>query len=331
MFPLAGEGTGSADSGTAWSTVYRQEPRYIVMNRAGLSLPGASVVLLGASNVEVGFSTAALGPLLPQRTVHNLGLGSANVSELGEIVDLAFEPVPAERRKEMTFVIGLWYGLFIDDATRWRGKPTDIDTEMLRYGLYHRSGTGFAPLLPPRFLAFETILFRPLLALDVAIKGSLAPLRRLVEKGEIGHRDLDTVQIDDATKQKMLAFWRAQVGSPDGRLKDEQFEKLLALLHRISEQGARVVLIDLPLPSWHASRSPSFADYQQRKLGVLARASAVPGVTYHNLQDLSNDAEFYDEVHPRPGARWKWFQRLAQVLHEDLPARALKPVSASSS
>jgi hypothetical protein len=317
-FPLSSDNrTGTIDLRFADSTIYRTEPKAIVMDRSPLMGPGPSVVMLGASAVQIGFRTPELAALVPNRRVHNLGLGSANVSEIKEIIDLLFEVVPPERRKDLTFVIGLWYGLFIDDQARWHGKPTDLDVEMLRYGLYRLSGDSrFEPRLPPAWLPFASVVLRPMLALDYVIKGSLRPLRQLVEKGVTGPRDLDLVQVDETAKRKALDYWRAQVGSPDGRLKDEQFETMITMLRHVSDQGVRVLLVDLPIPNWHATRSATFADYQQRKARLLEAAAEIPGIEYRSFQDLSEDGDFYDDVHPRPSIRWKWINRLAESLAE---------------
>ena len=103
-----------------------------------------------------------------------------------------------------------------------------------------------------------------LLALDVLVKGNLAPLRvRLLGRPHDAGRMPPT--LDDAGRHaRSLAFWRNYVGT-DGPLSDVQFQRLDRLVRWLSEAGVRVLLVDLPLPQWHARRSPHYADYQQRK------------------------------------------------------------------
>jgi hypothetical protein len=312
-FPLPVERGGSLYSHRAPSSVYRMEPRYIVLNRAPLATGDPMMMMLGASNVVLPFDPVELQPLVPVRSVHNLAIGGANITEIREVVELIREVVPRPALGRQTYVLGIWYGLFIDDKTRWRGGPTDIDIERLRYGLYRRSGTAFEPVVPPAWIPTASIALRPLLALDVAVKGTLRPLRQWLAD-ELPPPDLDAVLIDDAKKEKLLRDWAARVGTPDGRLRDEQFEALVGLVRELVATGARIVLIDLPLPEWHRTRSPSFADYRQRLPRYLAELEEMPGVSYRNWQTAFPDSEFYDEVHPRPRANRAWVEHLARTL-----------------
>ena len=313
-------GTGrSLATGDAPATLYRTAPKYVVLNRGPLLDPasGPALVLLGASNVELGFPPQEVEKLLPAAAVHNLSVGGANITETAEVADLLLEAVPPERRHDLTVAIGLWYGLFTDDRQLWPGRPTDIDIERFRYGLYRKDEASGAvePVLPVRWLPAAALLLRPFLALDVMVKGNLAPLRvRLLGRPHDAGRMPPT--LDDAGRHaRSLAFWRNYVGT-DGPLSDEQFERLNRLVRRLSEAGVRVLLVDLPLPQWHARRSPHYADYQQRKRRWIDAALALPDVRYASLQDFSNEADYIDEVHPTPEAAQRWVRRLVGALIE---------------
>ena len=109
------------------------------------------------------------------------------------------------------------------------------------------------------------------------------------------------------------------MGRPDGSLADEQFEKLEALVRRTRGYGALVVLVDLPLPAWHRARSPYFQDYQRRKGPLLARLTAVEGVTILDLQSAYTDESgFRDSAHPTPAAARLWSQTVALALRDSL-------------
>jgi hypothetical protein len=241
------------------------------------------------------------------------------MTEVAQVVDLVREVVPDARLANETFVFGLWYGLFIDDATRWRGGPTDIDIERLRYGLYRRVGGKFEPVLPVSLLPYAALALRPLLVADLAIKGSLQPFRHWLEKGVPMQRDLDTVTMDDAAKQRTLQQWREEIGMPNGQLREEQFEVLVSTIRALAARGARIVLIDLPLPRWHRDGSPYLADYRARLGASLARLADLPNVSYHDMEGRFPDSEFYDEVHPRPRVRHQWAIELAATMDRDIP------------
>jgi hypothetical protein len=289
------EGGDTLDTGNAWATIYHSEPRAVVLGRAPLGLPGRQIALLGASNVEVPFPTAALRPLLPGWRI------------------------PPAQRSDLTVVIGIWYGLFIADERRWKGRLTDIEVEGLRYGIYRRSEAGLLPVMAPSWLDYASFALRPLLAVEVALKNRLGRWRQRIGSGP---RDLNAPPLNATEREDALRFWAEQVGTPGGRLDDAQFARLLGMVRRLSGAGTRMILLDLPLPSWHRAQSPSFADYEQRKRPWLSSATALPGVTYRNLQALGDDADFYDEVHPRPPAREKWVRSLAEILNERPAASA---------
>jgi hypothetical protein len=322
-FPPADDAGPSLATGDAPKTLYRTAPKYVVLNRAPLLDPpsGPNVVLVGASNVEVGFSPREVERTLAadgnDAAVHNLAVGGANVTETAEVVDLLLEAAPPERHRDLTVAIGLWFGLFTDDRQLWPDRPTDIDVERFRYGLYRKDGASGAiePVLPVRWLPAAALLVRPFLALDVLVKGNLAALRvRLVGRPHDVAGPTPPPLDEEGRRARSLAFWRNYVGT-DGALSDEQFERLDRLVRRLSEAGVRVLLVDLPLPQWHARRSPYYADYQQRKRRWIDAALATtPNVRYASLQDLSNDADYIDEVHPTPEAARRWVRRLVDAL-----------------
>jgi hypothetical protein len=321
FFPLSSENSATLYAYRAIGSLYRTEPKYIVLNRAPLIGSESGVFVIGASNVALSFNPDELQPLMPEVRVHNLSLGGANVTELRQIVQLIKEVVPPSSFCGHTFVFGLWYGLFIDDATRWKGAPTDIEIEALRYGLYRRSGEAVEPRLPTAWFPYATLALRPLLALEVATKGSLQPLRKWLE-GERTHTDLDTITPDQAAKEKVLREWSKKVGSRDGRLRDEQFDVLVEMVRALADCGARVVLVDLPMPEWHRIRSPFVRDYRQRLAQHLEAVSGLPTVRYHDFHARFPDAHFYDEVHPRPRVRNLWAAALATALKPTIDVRS---------
>ena len=90
------------------------------------------------------------------------------------------------------------------------------------------------------------------------------------------------------------------------------------MLHQTIEamlaSGARVILVDLPIPRWHAQRSPYTASYRTQSAALLATFAGRAGFTGLQLLEMDADLDFYDEVHPKPQVTMAWARRLAATL-----------------
>lgn len=95
---------------------------------------------------------------------------------------------------------------------------------------------------------------------------------------------------------------------------DAGFGDLVNLARRVSAAGSKLIVVDLPLPSWHANGVPYFQQYQRRKQPFIAELGKLDRVTYANMQKGFPDEEFYDSAHPRPKATWRWSERLTEII-----------------
>ena len=308
------------DTAHAAETLYITEPKYVFFARERLRSVAPKLLLLGASNTMAGLKQRELEPLLPELEVHNLAVGGGNISEISQVAELVREVQDPAARRQTTYVIGLWYGVFASDRARWHtpdrnAGDTDIDIERYRYGFYRRTPQGAAPLLPPRYLATEETLVLPYLALDRAARDLTVSLRaRLSGKApKLSDEQRNARIIGVEEQQKYLAFWRDYMGGVP-RLSDEQFQELERLVEAIVADGSRVVLVDLPIPSWHTRASELAVDYRERLQRALPALTALPGVTLLSLAGESNDEDFSDEVHPKPRVSPRWAERLANAL-----------------
>ncbi|MFT3735049.1 MAG: hypothetical protein QM776_08495 [Rhodocyclaceae bacterium] len=321
------------DTGSAARSLYLTEPKYVFLQRAVLDNERDKVLLLGASNVVAGFRQAQIQPQLRGLEVHNLGVGGSNVTQLAQLVELVHAAQTPAARQHNTFVIGLWYGLFASNAVRWHtpdrhAGDTDIDIERYRYGFFRRTEQGPVALWPQTWLQAGNILIHPFLVLDKLARDATVSLRRQVagKTPELSNAQRDAAVVSAAERQRYLHFWRDYMGG-NSTLQAEQFRELGALITDIVEQGGRVVLVDLPIPAWHATQSPYDADYRQRLAQDVVHYQINPHVTYVQLPTGNADTDFSDEVHPKPRVAQRWASSLAAVLNgEDaspLVARAL--------
>jgi hypothetical protein len=310
------------NSASAGSSLFLTEPKYVFMTRSRLNTEADKVLLLGASNTLVGFKQGQVQALLPGTEVHNISVGGSNITQLGQIVDLVREVQTPEARRHNTFALGLWYGIFASDKARWN-KPdrvagdTDIDIERYRYGFYRRTESGPVPVLPPGELDLGVLLIHPYLVLDRTARDVTKSFRAVLAGTPPAMTDTqrNAVVISEAAQRKYLDFWREYTGFAT-TLGDAPFKSLEKTVDEIVTDGGRVVLVDLPIPQWHAAGSPLAAEYRQRMDELMARLQARPGVTVLKMNEpaLTAGDEFSDEIHPKPRITGLWAQRLADAL-----------------
>jgi hypothetical protein len=311
----------SLDTSQASHSLYMTEPKYIYLNRSPLSNAGAKVILIGASNTVMGFRQHELAPLINDATVDNLAIGGANITEIGQVVDLATQMENPSSIRGTTFVIGVWYGMFATNREWWyspdrHGGDTDIDIERYRYGFCLRTSKGPLSLVPPAYMQTASLVIHPYLVAEKITRDVSDYIdRRLLKKPSmLSEAQRDSAVVDEAQKEEMLAYWRGRMGT-SGSIPQEQFETLHHLIEHILSEGAKVVLVDLPLPHWHSSRSPYTDSYYHQLQPVVDDFQNSPQFLFLQLRGLNNDRDFCDEVHPKPHISVRWSRQLAEALN----------------
>ncbi|WP_428826565.1 hypothetical protein ACLIKD_20985 [Azonexus sp. IMCC34842] len=310
-------GTGGLDTASAANSPFMTEPKYAFLSRSRLDNADDKVILLGASNMLAGFRPARLQGLVPAATIHNLAIGGANITEVSQMVDLVLEAQGSAARRHNVFVIGVWYGLFADDRARWytpdrHPGDTDLDIERYRYGFYRRTASGPVPLLPSQWLAGGVTLIKPFLLVDRLARDAskaLRPARAVAAPAA-------PASVPGLARQReYLAFWDDYMGG-SGRLGEAPFATLQQTVASILAAGGRVLLVDLPLPRWHAGGSPYQTSYRQHWQALQQRLDGTAGVSFFSLRDADQPEDFSDEVHPRPRVAERWAERLAGSLNQ---------------
>ncbi len=311
---------GGLDSSLAGGTIFMTDPKYVFLNRAALRPVAPRIVFVGASNSAVGFKQREVQPLLPKAEVDNLSVSGSNMTQVAQVVDLVQDLQNSAARRRTTFVIGMWYGMFTQDGFRWdtpdRHKgDTDIDIERYRYGFYRRTEYGPKQILPPDELQLGVTLIHPYLVFDQLSRLASKELRdRLF--GRPSYRtdaERDATIVSEADKEAAINYWCDQMHS-NGPIAEEQFLVLKNLIARILAQGSRVVLVDLPIPRWHAERSPFYPDYVKNKKMLLSALEGRDGIAYLEMADQNSNLDFSDEVHPKPRVTKQWAGRVAALL-----------------
>ena len=311
---------GGLDSSLANDTIFMTDPKYVFLNRAAVRPDAPRIVFVGASNTAVGFKQREVQALLPNEEVDNLSVGGSNMTEIAQIVDLVQDLQSSSARRRTTFVIGIWYGTFTQNKFRWdtpdrHQGDTDIDIERYRYGFYRRTESGPKQVLPAAELALGVALIHPYLVFDELSRRASKELRDRLFGRAASRTDAErnASVVSEADKEAALKYWRDQMHS-DGPIAEEQYLVLRDLIDRILAQGSKVVLVDLPIPLWHAERSPFYPEYLRREKVLISHFDHREGFAYLEMSDLNGDLEFSDEVHPKPRVTQQWAARIAGLI-----------------
>jgi len=305
----------------AGDTLYMTVPKYVFLGRSVLANADRKIILVGASNTGVGFRQKLVQSKLGCGKVSNLAMGGANISEVKQVIDLVHEVQTDQERRQNTFVIGIWFGMFIDsdvkfaDGDRHRGE-TDIDIERYRYGFYRRTPDGPVAVLPPQWLDAGVMAIRPFLLLEKAAREARAGVN-LVMTGRTSAQRTDDererVVVSAAYKQQALQYWTETMGRPSD-IAPGQVEVLKQTIQALLDSGEKVVLVDLPIPAWHRDASPYEPSYRLALKGLLQEFGDRPNFTSMSMDDLDNDLDYSDEVHAKRHLADVWSVRLAKTL-----------------
>lgn len=312
---------GPRDFQAAEQTLYMTVPKYVFLGRSVLDNPDRKVVLVGASNTGVGFRQKLVQSNLGCAKVSNLAMGGANISEVKQVIDLVHEVQSDQERRLNTFVIGTWFGMFIDsevkysEGDRHRGE-TDIDIERYRYGFYRRTQDGPLAVLPAKWLDAGVMAIRPFLLLEKAARQARAGVNLMLTGRTSAQRtddERESVVMSEAEKKKALVYWKETMGRADD-ISPTQVEVLKRTIQALLFSGEKVVLVDLPIPAWHRDASPYQPSYRRALTDLLQEFGDQPNFSSLSMDDLDNDLDYSDEVHAKRHLADVWSTRLAKKL-----------------
>ncbi len=325
---------------------FAEEARRAIFYSPGLSKSRQPmIVIAGASAAQEGFHPGVMQTVAPQLLTHNISMGGANISEVDQIIDHALKSEPrVEVLNNSLLVLAVSYAMFVPDQKRWRDPVfvppeaikqseilTDIEREALRCPYACNSESHFFRIAPgwlvtkakERYTFFLPIVRRlpvhpgdPLLRKNFWKQDPLKLHKRRSSKKPATDMPSAPPEPYLVMAHRQMDFLTEYMGQPRGVLQDEQFDKLDALINKIRAYGLRVVIVDMPLPSWHRGKSPFFAPYQVKLRASLANHVENRSVEFVDLTATIPDDEFRDSVHPKAEAANHW----ARVLIEHLRA-----------
>jgi hypothetical protein len=318
--------------------LFQNTPRYFLYNLNRLDHSGRRVVVIGASATAYGLRPDELEPMAGV-PVHNISIYASNMRETRETVDLAYAHIPKADWPRTTFVLGLWYAQLISNAQRWPGNATEIDVEGTRFGLYRQDGLGrLVPNWGPRLMPLLEVATRPAVLFAKIYYAWVSPSidagrlkfgNFMVSLGQakpafsdITHPPAyryfaarNSFDLGPHGRDAAIFEWTDYMGPADHR-DDSALQDLVALAHDISAHGSRLVIVDLPLPTWLKARVPFVAEYDKKLADAAASLSRDPHVTFKVMGAMADDT-FQDAAHPRPRATPAWSKAVVPWISRD--------------
>jgi hypothetical protein len=298
---------------------YRDYPVSIYANTAHFAVYGGvgrldsyprQVFILGASETARAFDPEQLMKGLPGYKVHNLSVSGSNISQMTEVIDLLSSRVDWRYLDSAIFVFGGHFLSFLDNDRKFGGETGDmtkIEVEELRHHLYRNDGGVIKPELSPPAMAAAFFLIKPF-AFAYKIKfeadgvaselgdGVVSELRMA-----IGSHARKTAPTDPPDVATYYRAWRTAQLRNAG-LTDGQFDLFTELVTRLDAGGAKIVYVDVPVPSYFRNGFSAYDEYRSKEADIIHD----PRVHYLDLTAIAADAEFLDDGHPRPEFARKW-------------------------
>jgi len=288
------------------NTIYTPEPLGLAHGIAEVDPDGQNLFLVGSSNVREGFRPNIINGRLPGFTVHNVAIGASNIAQVYESVQYVNHFLSPVGRRNAVYVVGIWYGQFVSNQKRWGSIGlTDLDLELRKFHLFKVNDYELKALAMPRSMEVNYMrLFLPLIAAK----------RLMIYATGTQIRAPYTGAVDANYKAESMKFWRNYMGAADCSAYAQQFEYLNRLSALIRNTGGKLVLVDMPLPTWHKRQSPYERLFQNLKQTYIEPLVSSQHVSYIEMQTLDSDDDFYDSAHPKAATAVRWSSALANSL-----------------
>lgn len=293
----------------ARDTFLKTPPAYLVHGGSAVIHDEKVVILLGPSNVSLGFRPHILSDQFSDTTFHNMSLGGTSIDGMAAMVDLVFALRGTNRGTGPVFVAGLWYGEFLHSENLRDRTP--IAQQMNRFGLFERSDDGYRPAVPLSMFRIIVEALRPYFL----VRSTLAkngPIFGGEDPELLKTRGLqELVCTPDLTR----TFRESRQGEFE-KHGTKQFEAMADLAREVRAKGGKFVLLDLPHPRCMTDVDVEWQRYQSIKMPFIERART-EGALYWNLQDIDDNKLFMDGTHPNTAGALAMEKRLAQLLREN--------------
>lgn len=304
---------GPIDTCVANSALATTAPSIVLYEADRLRRPAKHrMVFLGSSNAMLSLRPEDMTRALPGFEVVNLAIPTSNVQQAFQVATLVASVSDEQTLKNTVFVLGIYPGLFAESSSLWKGKPSPLTVEMLRYGLYsERKRDAPEPIFGYRFLGSTKEVYRVLAGVQVfvaaarenaALVAARTPPNLALFRGSkeppCHYREGPA---SASTRKKHIKKRARQIGT-SSTLAEEQFIMLARLVRMVRKSGARLIITELPTPTW--MQRGHFDFYRENKQEFVRKLAAQSRVDYVDLYDALPDDLMGDSTHAlREGAR----------------------------
>lgn len=297
--------TAAVDTYRSASPLVSDAPNIVLYEFDRLRRPADKrMIVIGSSTAMLNLRADHLRPDFSGWDVHNMAIPTSNMDQIYQVLEMVIAVSDEQTLDNTVFILPLYYVMFSDRL--YGGKSTPLSVEMMRYGLYRsHEDTTPTPLLGYRLAPVTHALLHVFLGVDKLSKAAAGAKADLVAGKPIDWTRFEpTIRQpykyakrprSDAKAQRSENARRVrQIGLPD-TLEHPQFERLEDIADRVLSVGARLVIVDGPVPTWN--RRTHFNFYREHKQSFVAGLAQKPGVTYLDFTDLLTDDLFGDSAH----------------------------------
>ncbi len=223
------------------------------------------------------------------------------------------------------FVLGLYYGCFPTSSPQTHSVFTD---EKLRYRLYSNHNGTIQPSFSKTFFPLVSTLLRPFIfisnpvrLLNLGINQSRTVYETFFRDFHFDLTPLQRVLFPESidpivTQKEALDYYKLRLQQQKDAIPITYFEELLSTYHILHGAGAQVIIVEVPLPSWHQDASRQFKGYELQKKSYYDQLKTF-GTPIFDLKNDMSDLLFLDATHPLPQYAKKWSELLANYLNEN--------------
>jgi len=306
-------------------TIWGIDRREVIFNPPDLhSDSRKQLIFFGSSNIKEGFRAKELRKFLPDYTIQNISFGGCSIEEMKELAEYLVNNAKGKSLDNSLFVLGLYYGVF---STKEQQENTVFTDEKLRYGLYKSNNGNIEPAFSESVSPLIKTLLRPFLLLSNPVRLWNIGMHnvRLVYESLIRDHRLDITPIQQLFSPESVAIFTKRedtvaryqemyLQKQKSRIPESQFEALLDTYRILNRAGARVIVLESPLPSWHRDASNQFHAYQRQKVPYFTQLKN-SGVSILDFTELIPDSLFLDATHPLPSSSSNWSELLAHNIN----------------
>jgi hypothetical protein len=293
---------------------YRDYPLSIYANTADYAVYGMDqlddsprqIFILGASVPARAFDTDILMAELPGYKVNNLSVSASNITQMEEVIDILCEHVDLERLHDTVFVFGGHFASFLENNRIFGGR-TKIEVEELRHHLYRDVDGKVMPLLGAQSMKTADFMIKPfILFYKLQYDGAAEVDTLKVDMAELLRKPVLKKPEDNASYYRAFRLKQFR----NAGLTNEQFDLFETLVGKLTARGAKVVYVDMPIPTYFRQGFFIYADYREKEKRIIAD----PRIHFLDMTGFASDDQFLDDAHPRPEYARSWSEMLAQFL-----------------